>query len=101
MRTLDHTIVEFYNILWKKMYLLKQNIEYKIVLKELELFIQIVDIEKSKNYVERALEISLMEGLPIYDSLFITLAKDKNESLITSDKKQAEIAKKYVNVIYI
>ena len=42
------------------------------------------------------MEISLKEKIPIYDSLYIALAEDKGEKLITGDKKQYDVAIKYV-----
>ena len=42
------------------------------------------------------MEISINEKIPIYDSLYIALAEDRKEKLITADKKQYDVALKYV-----
>lgn len=41
-----------------------------------------------------AMEIASTFGLPLYDALFLALAKEKGLSLVTSDSSQAEAAKK-------
>ena len=42
--------------------------------------------------MREALEISLRYGITVYDSLFIAQAKSLNVKLITSDRKQVEVA---------
>jgi Predicted nucleic acid-binding protein, contains PIN domain len=44
-------------------------------------------------YLIEAFKISNRNKITIYDSLFIALAKSMNLELVTSDKKQYEIAK--------
>ena len=51
--------------------------------------------------MRRALEISVKEKLPIYDSLYIALAESKGSELVTGDRKQFEVAVKYVKAKYI
>jgi len=43
---------------------------------------------------EKALEIATKHKITIYDALFIALATNTNQPLITSDRKQAETSKK-------
>lgn len=49
-----------------------------------------------------ALSIAIEENVTIYDAIFIAVSEKMGESLLTSDTKQAEAAKKRnVQVIYI
>ncbi|BDC18725.1 hypothetical protein HS5_16150 [Acidianus sp. HS-5] len=57
---------------------------------------QLLIIHKSTNFLQRAMEVSINEKIPIYDSLYIALAEDRKEKLVTADKKQYEVALKYV-----
>ena len=99
--TLDLALVEVSNAIWKKTVLLGM-MKYEdstIALKAVkELLPQLLVVHKSVDYLQRAMEISLKEKLPIYDSLYIALAEDKEEKLITGDKKQYDVAIKYVKV---
>jgi predicted nucleic acid-binding protein len=64
-----------------------------------ELLPQLLVVHKSVDFLQRAMEISLKKKkIPIYDSLYIALAEDKGEKLITGDKKQYDVAIKYVKV---
>lgn len=62
---------------------------------------QLLIINNSLNYIRRAMEISVKEKLPIYDTLYIALAESKSGEKVTRDKKQFEIASKYVKAKYI
>jgi predicted nucleic acid-binding protein len=50
-------------------------------------------IVNQDEYLLEAFKIANRNKITIYDSLFIALAKSMNLELITSDKKQYEIAK--------
>jgi len=99
--TLDLALVEVSNAIWKKTVLLGM-MKYEdsiIALKAVkELLPQLLVVHKSVDLLQRAMEISLKEKIPIYDSLYIALAEDKGEKLITGDKKQYDVAIKYVKV---
>jgi predicted nucleic acid-binding protein len=99
--TLDLALVEVSNAIWKKTVLLGM-MRYEdsiIALKAVkELLPQLLVVHKSVDFLQRAMEISLKEKIPIYDSLYIALAEDKGEKLITGDKKQYDVAIKYVKV---
>ena len=99
--TLDLALVEVSNAIWKKTVLLGM-MKYEdsiIALKAVrELLPQLLVVHKSVDFLQRAMEISLKEKIPIYDSLYIALADDKGEKLITGDKKQYDVAIKYVKV---
>ncbi len=49
---------------------------------------------EQKKHTDRAFEIAEKYGLSIYDSLFIAVASRGNYELITSDGRQAEVARK-------
>ena len=99
--TLDLALVEVSNAIWKKTVLLGM-MKYEdsiIALKAVkELLPQLLVVHKSVDFLQGAMEISLKEKIPIYDSLYIALAEDKGEKLITGDKKQYDVAIKYVKV---
>jgi len=50
-------------------------------------------IVNQDDYLIEAFKIANRNKITIYDSLFIALAKSKNLDLVTSDKRQYEIAK--------
>lgn len=99
--TLDLALVEVSNAIWKKTVLLRM-MKYEdsiIALKAVkELLPQLLVVHESVDFLQRAMGISLKEKIPIYDSLYIALAEDKGEKLITGDKKQYDVAIKYVKV---
>jgi predicted nucleic acid-binding protein len=61
---------------------------------------QLLIINNSLNYIRRAMEISVKEKLPIHDTLYIALTESKGGEKVTRDKKQFEIASKYVKAKY-
>lgn len=62
----------------------------------------VIVVESSEKYLEGALEIAMECGIPIYDGLFLAQARALKAELITSDKRQEEVAKEIdVDVIYI
>lgn len=66
-----------------------------------EILPRLLLVDSSVNYMRRALEISVKEKLPIYDSLYIALAESGGSELVTGDRKQFEVAVKYVRAKYI
>ena len=99
--TLDLAFVELYNVLWKRVYLLGDKLDVERLTAPAGLFTSIVGVRTTHVYLRDALDIGLREGLPIYDSLFIALARSESDLLVTSDKRQSEIGAKYVRVIYV
>lgn len=57
---------------------------------------QLLIVHKSINFLQRAMEISMNEKIPIYDSLYIALAENRKEKLVTADKKQYDVALKHI-----
>ena len=91
--TLDLSIKEIANALWKKILIgeMNENIAIKILYDLLKL--EAIIIVNQYEYLIEAFKIANRNKITIYDSLFIALAKSKNLELVTSDKKQYEIAK--------
>jgi len=56
---------------------------------------RIVRITTQIEYLSKAAEIAMKKNMTIYDTLFIALAISTSNPLLTSDKKQAEIAQAY------
>ena len=79
--TLDLALVEVSNAICKKTVLLgMMKYEDSITLKAVkELLPQLLVVHKSVDFLQRAMEISLKEKIPIYDSLYIALAENKGE----------------------
>ena len=102
----DMLIVEGTNVIWKyaekyRLITIKQTFGlYEQMMKLVNEGVIIV--EPSKKYLKKALKIATECSVPIYDSLFLAQAKTLKAELITSDKKQSDIAKEIdVDVIYI
>jgi predicted nucleic acid-binding protein len=91
--TLDLSIKEVANALWKKVIIgeMKEDIAIKILSDLLKREAMI--IVNQDEYLIEAFKIANRNKITIYDSLFIALAKSKNLELVTSDIKQYEIAK--------
>ncbi|MEJ2771503.1 MULTISPECIES: type II toxin-antitoxin system VapC family toxin [unclassified Stygiolobus] len=92
--TLDLSIKEVANALWKKTLTseTKEDVAIK-VLSDLVKHEAMLVVNQDKYLIE-AFKISIRNKITIYDSLFIALAKLNNLELVTSDRKQYEIAMK-------
>jgi predicted nucleic acid-binding protein len=98
--TLDLALVEVSNVIWKKVVLTNEitlQDANKAIMIIKEYLPQLLTVNKSVKLLERAIDISIREKLTIYDSLYIALAESKRSKLLTSDKKQYEVARKYVD----
>jgi len=57
---------------------------------------------KAEDYLKHGFDIALRENITVYDATYIALTeRKKNATLYTSDKKQHNVAKKYVKTIFI
>ncbi|RLF85256.1 nucleotide-binding protein [Thermococci archaeon] len=93
----DMLIIETTNVIWKYMR------KYKLITREQALGLyeqvtklvreEVIMLEPSEKYLQEALKIAMDYDLPIYDSLFLTQAKNLRAELITSDKRQEEVAR--------
>jgi len=91
--TLDLSIKEVANALWKKILMGELNEDIAIKILSDLLKGEAIIIVNQDEYLIEAFKIANRNKITIYDSLFIALAKSKNLELVTSDKKQYEIAK--------
>lgn len=92
--SLDLSIKEVVNALWKKVL----NEEMKAqdaeeIIKDL-IKPEVIKILNQNDYMLGTFKIAVENKITIYDALFIELAKSTNNDLVTSDSKQAEIARK-------
>ncbi|MFB0523455.1 MAG: type II toxin-antitoxin system VapC family toxin [Candidatus Bathyarchaeia archaeon] len=90
--TLDLTKKETANALVKKT--LKDEVDIKTVKQIVAHLSKIVRIMPQEEQFEKALEIAAKHKITIYDALFIALAVNTNQPLITSDRKQAETSER-------
>ena len=93
----DMLLIETTSVIWKYMR------KYKLITREQALGLyeqmrklieeEVIILEPSEKYLQEALKIAMDYDLPIYDSLFLTQAKNLRAELITSDKRQEEVAR--------
>jgi predicted nucleic acid-binding protein len=95
--SVDHLIKEFYNAVWKSLYL-KKLPGLESAQRILQLFKSYVEkniiIEPEEKYMDKAFEISVEDHITIYDALYIALAINKKLPLLTLDEKQRHTALK-------
>ena len=94
---MDMLIIETTNVIWKYMR------KYKLITREQALGLyeqmkklvkeEVIILEPSEKYLQEALKIAVDYDISIYDSLFLTQAKNLRAELITSDKRQEEVAR--------
>ena len=93
----DMLTIETTSVIWKYMR------EYKLITREQALGLyeqvtklvreEVIILEPSEKYLQEALKIAMDYDLPIYDSLFLAQARNLRAELITSDKRQEEVAR--------
>ena len=95
--TLELAVEEVANAIWRRTRLLGDISEQKattLLNDLLEIKRNILRTEQQDQYLHQALNISLRHKITLYDSLFIAQAVSKKATLVTSDKKQYEVAVK-------
>jgi len=94
--SVDLLIVETANAIWKYVERFKRIDEDQglNLLKRVMRLVEegVLRLESASSYLRRALEISLRYRITVYDSLFIAQARSLNAKLVTSDRKQVEVA---------
>ena len=93
----DMLIIETTSVIWKYMR------KYKLITREQAIGLyeqvtklvreEVIMLEPSEKYLQEALKIAMDYDLSIYDSLFLAQAKNLRAELITSDKRQEEVAR--------
>lgn len=97
--TLDLAIYEVTNAIWKECCLLK-NIQANTALKLIELISKIFSIMSLytiRGHEEKVLDLAIKEGITVYDASYIYVAADNKLTLVTDDKKLANVARKYTD----
>ena len=103
---MDMLIIETTNVIWKYMR------KYKLITREQALGLyeqmrklieeEVIILEPSEKYLQEALKIAMDYDLPIYDSLFLAQARNLKAKLITSDRRQRDVAGETgLGVVYI
>ena len=101
--SIDHVLKEVGNAIWKHCHLrgiIDKSIAIKLYQALLKLMeTKVIILEPEKIYLQKALQIALSQGITLYDSLYLAQAQ-KHGELLTSDKKQAEVAAKLGIKVY-
>lgn len=102
--TLDLAIKEVANAIWRRVVLL-HDIDIEKVLTLLNHLLElkkVLRVEPQDQYIVQAFKIALENNIAVYDALFIAQAMIKKATLITSDKRQFDVAQKLgVEATYI
>jgi len=100
--TLNYSVVEVLSSVWKAV--LRERISEEDAKKKIEalkIMVGALTIFKAEDYLGRGFEIALKERITVYDAMYIALAEDKNATLFTSDRKQYDVARRYVRTIFV
>ena len=103
--SVDHIVKEVANAIWKHT-IVRKIIDLDMgfrVYNELKRLVNegVVKLESQLLYIDKAMEIAFRHSISLYDSLYIAQAL-KYGKLLTSDKKQANIAKSLgIEIYYI
>jgi len=104
--SVDHVVKEISNAIWRKCAVLKLE-DAEVAVKRYELLVELVRsgvvvLESELKYLEKAFRIAVENGVTVYDSLYIAQARELGAQLLTSDRKQAEVATKLgVSPLYV
>ena len=104
--SVDHVVKEVANAIWKH-YSIYKACSLDVAVKRFQLLRKIIDeelvsLESELKYLDKAFEIAAQNDISVYDALYIAQAITRSIPLATSDKRQADIAKKIkVQVVYI
>jgi len=95
--SVDHIVKEFYNTVWKAVYV-KKILSQEDAIKIINIFKRYCEknmiLEPENKYIDEALDIALRHGITVYDSLYLALAQHNNKPLLTLDTKQKNAAKR-------
>ena len=92
--TIDLVVKEVANSIWKAYS--RGLIDEKSATKKFSALLSLIKVNlvlwDQSEIIADAFEISMRNNLPIYDTLYIALAKKLNATLITLDRKQYNVA---------
>jgi len=103
--TLDLAVKEVANAIWRRTILLRDlsaESAVRLLNHLLDLRRKVLRVEPQDQYIVQAFMITLENNIAVYDALFIAQAMAKKAMLVTSDKRQFDIAQKLgVEVMYV
>lgn len=99
--TLDLTLYECLNAIWKECKLLKKfkediALDYVGIVADLFKSMYVSSIKGSE---EEIFKLACKEEITVYDASYLYLAKVKDLILVTDDKKLREKASKYIKIL--
>ncbi len=98
--TMDLAFIEVANVAWKRVVIFKESKE--LMLKSLksssDFISRACDVIASKELLENAFNIAVIEKITIYDSLFVAASEKEKVPLITADGKLYDKLKTTRNV---
>ena len=104
--SVDHVVKEVSNAIWRKCAVLKLE-DAEAAVRRYELLVElirsgVVVLESELKYLERAFRIAVESGITVYDSLYVTQALELGARLLTSDRRQSEVAARLgVSPVYV
>ena len=92
--SVDHIVKESVNAIWMRFRRGEMSLtDARITIEALkEILDKAVRVEGELPYLDEAVNISFSQGVTIYDSLYIAMAKKKGLQLVTADEIQANAA---------
>jgi predicted nucleic acid-binding protein len=95
--SVDLIVMEVSNAIWRRTFILKvEGVE--LASRRYQLLIRITRellvLENELSYLDEAFRIAVENGLTVYDSLYIAQSHKRKVALLTSDRGQAEVARK-------
>ncbi|USH00441.1 type II toxin-antitoxin system VapC family toxin [Thermococcus argininiproducens] len=102
----DMLTIETTNVIWKYMK------RYRLITREQAMGLygqmvklireEVITLETGRKYLQEALKIAVDYDISIYDGLFLAQARNLKAKLVTSDKKQRDVAEKIgLEVAYV
>lgn len=85
-------VAELANAVWQNVRV--GNISVEAGVAALEEALPIVELSADSALVEPALHLAAAENHPLYDCLYLALAKERRQVLITADRKLAALARR-------
>ena len=98
--TLDLTLYEVLNVIWKE-YILLNRIDEATAREFIEILSDVFDVVKVvsiKGFEDEVFTLAYKEDLTVYDASYLYVAMRNNLALVTDDKKLMNKASKYVKI---
>jgi predicted nucleic acid-binding protein len=99
--TLDLTVYEVLNAIWKEHYLLRRLNEETVgeLLSILGKVFEVITLASIRGEEARVFELAVKEGLTIYDAAYLHYALRNKLVLVTDDRQLMEKAKQYLETM--